>query len=259
MAGRPDRAALVRSHFGARRFAFNWGLAHVKADLDARKRDPGHESVGWDLGALRKVWNRAKHDVAPWWATNSKECYSAGLADLAQALSNWDNSRNGHRSGRRVGFPRFKSARRDPDRVRSPPARCVWKMTGARSRCRSSAGSSQRGHPPGATPCRLGAGARVEHDAVAAVGPVVRVDRLRAAHPHHRARSPSPRCAPEWTWGCARWPPWPRSTPPPEPKPLSNMRIRPRSKPLSRRGAGPVVNFPAVSPDRAVIGQRKPS
>ena len=114
----PDRAALVRSHFGARRFAFNWGLAKVKADLDARKCDPGHESVGWDLGSLRKVWNRAKHDVAPWWATNSKEAYSAGLADLAQALSNWDDSKNGHRSGRRVGFPRFKSARRDPGRVR---------------------------------------------------------------------------------------------------------------------------------------------
>ena len=32
----PDRAALVRSHFGARRFAFNWGLAQVKADLDAQ-------------------------------------------------------------------------------------------------------------------------------------------------------------------------------------------------------------------------------
>lgn len=25
----PDRASLVRSHFGARRFAFNWGLARV--------------------------------------------------------------------------------------------------------------------------------------------------------------------------------------------------------------------------------------
>jgi putative transposase len=83
----PARAALVRSHFGARRFAFNWGLAKVKADLDARKCDPEHESVGWDLGSLRKAWNRAKHDVAPWWATNSKEAYSAGLADLAQGLA----------------------------------------------------------------------------------------------------------------------------------------------------------------------------
>jgi putative transposase len=113
-----DRAGLVRSHFGARRFAFNWGLAQVKADLDAKAVDSGHVSVGWDLGSLRWVWNRAKHEVAPWWAVNSKECYSAGLADLAQALSNWSASKNSTRRGRRVGFPRFASARRDPGRVR---------------------------------------------------------------------------------------------------------------------------------------------
>jgi putative transposase len=114
----PARAALVRSHFGARRKAFNWGLAQVKADLDARKIDPQHQSVGWDLGSLRLAWNRAKHDVAPWWAGNSKEAYSAGLSDLAEALSNWSNSKKGRRAGRRVGFPRFKSARRDKARVR---------------------------------------------------------------------------------------------------------------------------------------------
>jgi putative transposase len=113
-----DRCGLVRSHFGARRKAFNWGLARVKADLDAKPVDPDHQSVGWDLGSLRKAWNQAKDDVAPWWAANSKEAYSAGLADLAQALSNWNASRNGSRAGRRVGFPRFSSARRDPGRVR---------------------------------------------------------------------------------------------------------------------------------------------
>ena len=80
----PQRAALVQSHFGARRFAFNWGLARVKADLDAKTVDSAHESVGWDLGSLRKVWNGAKDQVAPWWAANSKECHSAGLADLAK-------------------------------------------------------------------------------------------------------------------------------------------------------------------------------
>jgi len=95
----PGRAGLVRSHFGARRFAFNWGLALVKVDLDARKADPAHESVGWDLGSLRWAWNRAKDTVAPWWAANSKECYSCGLADLVDGLRNW-------------------SARRDPGRVR---------------------------------------------------------------------------------------------------------------------------------------------
>lgn len=113
-----DRCMLVRSHFGARRKAFNWGLARVKDDLDAKTVDPVHEPVGWDLGSLRKAWNQAKDDVAPWWATNSKEAYSAGLADLAQALANWSASRTGARAGRRVGFPRFSSARRDPGRVR---------------------------------------------------------------------------------------------------------------------------------------------
>lgn len=114
----PDRAALVRSHFGARRKAFNWGLAQVKSDLDMRKADPAHESVGWDLGSLRWAWNRAKDEVAPWWAANSKECYSSGLADLARALENWKASKYGTRAGRRVGFPRFKSARLDAGRVR---------------------------------------------------------------------------------------------------------------------------------------------
>jgi putative transposase len=74
--------------------------------------------VAWDLGSLRRVWNRAKGQVAPWWAQNSKEAYSAGLADLAQALSAWSASKNGGRKGRRVGFPSFKSGRRDPGRVR---------------------------------------------------------------------------------------------------------------------------------------------
>lgn len=114
----PDRAALVRSHFGARRKAFNWGLALVKADMEAKAVDPEHESVPWTHAALRKAWNQAKDDVAPWWATNSKEAYSCGLADLETALANWKASKAGNRQGRKVGFPRFKSARRDQARVR---------------------------------------------------------------------------------------------------------------------------------------------
>ena len=113
-----QRRALVWSHFGARRFAFNWGLAQVKADLNARTLDPAHESMDWDLGSLRKMWNRAKDSVAPWWADNSKECYSSGLADLSRALTNWKASNNDVRKTRRVRFPRFKSRCADGDRVR---------------------------------------------------------------------------------------------------------------------------------------------
>jgi putative transposase len=46
--------------------------------------------------------------VAPWWAENSKEAASSGLAHLAAALEGFSDSRHGRRAGRRVGFPRFK-------------------------------------------------------------------------------------------------------------------------------------------------------
>jgi putative transposase len=67
--------------------------------------------VPWTLPELRWEWNRAKHDVAPWWADNSKEAYNSGLDALARALKNWSDSRNGRRHGRPVGFPRRKNKR----------------------------------------------------------------------------------------------------------------------------------------------------
>ncbi len=114
----PERARLVKSHFGARRFAYNWALGQVKADLDAREADPGHKSAGWGARELRAAWNQAKAAVAPWHAGNSKESYACGIADLARALANWKAGKNGTRKGKPPGFPRFASARRDPGRVR---------------------------------------------------------------------------------------------------------------------------------------------
>ena len=114
----PADQAVVRSHFGGRRYAYNWALGQVKADMDARKDDPAHRSTGWNLAELRKAWNQARHDQAPWWAGNSKEAYSSGIADLVTALKNWSGSRNGTREGRKCGFPKFKSKRRDRGRVR---------------------------------------------------------------------------------------------------------------------------------------------
>lgn len=112
-----DRTA-VYSHFGARRYAFNWALAQVKSDMDARKLDPAHRSVPWDFRALRDEWNRVKRDVAPWWPVNSKEAYASGIADLARGLDNWKASRSGKRKGRKAGFPKFRSRRKDRNRVR---------------------------------------------------------------------------------------------------------------------------------------------
>jgi len=145
----PERQGLVRSHFGARRMAFNWGLALVKADLDARKDNPGRKSVGWSAGELRKAWNQAKDTVAPWWRANSKETYASGLADLARALENWKTGKDGTRKGRRPGSR--SSSPRAGTRAGSglPPAPCGWRMTGAPSPCPSSAPCSPRKTPVG--------------------------------------------------------------------------------------------------------------
>ena len=116
-----QQAASLRSNCGGQRFAYNWGLARVKANLAQREAErsygvPKQEltpSLNWSAFSLRKDWNQAKHDVAPWWADNSKEAYSSGLANLADGLSNWNASRKGQRKGPTVRFPRFKSAKRD--------------------------------------------------------------------------------------------------------------------------------------------------
>ncbi|MFC0448610.1 IS607 family element RNA-guided endonuclease TnpB [Rhodococcus jostii] len=67
--------------------------------------------MSWSAYGLRKDWNHAKDEVAPWWGKNSKEAYSSGLANLATALANWSSSRSGKRKGPKVHFPRFKNKR----------------------------------------------------------------------------------------------------------------------------------------------------
>lgn len=97
------------SHAGAARFAFNAGLAHVKAGIEAG------EKLDWSYYALVRWWNANKDtlavdaDGAPWWRENSKEAANTGLDALAKGLSNWAKSRKGARKGRRMGFPKFKS------------------------------------------------------------------------------------------------------------------------------------------------------
>ncbi|MEU0881181.1 IS607 family element RNA-guided endonuclease TnpB [Lentzea sp. NPDC005914] len=109
----------LRSHCGAQRYAFNWGLARIRANLDQRAAEKTYglsgdqltPSVPWSAYSLRKAWNQAKQEVAPWWGENSKEAYSSGLANLAAALTNWQDSSTGERRGPRARFPRFKGKR----------------------------------------------------------------------------------------------------------------------------------------------------
>ena len=112
----PAQERLLLSHAGAARFAYNAGLAHVKACIE------GDAKPEWSLYGLRRWWNSSKDTLAVsddgviWWRENSKEAYSSGLEALAKGLSNWSKSRLGDRKGRRVGFPRFKSKDRTTPR-----------------------------------------------------------------------------------------------------------------------------------------------
>lgn len=123
---RPSRHRSIPSHEGARRFAWNWGLALIEHQLRARSAylvlalrqgATADEAtawatemvpVPWTLPSLRRIWNKEKDRAAPWWAKNSKECYSSAFEALSTAFKNYFNSRSGERSGPRVGWPKFK-------------------------------------------------------------------------------------------------------------------------------------------------------
>ncbi|WJK36190.1 IS607 family element RNA-guided endonuclease TnpB [Solwaraspora sp. WMMA2065] len=116
----------VLAHAGAARLAHNWALAKVKAVMDQRIAERSYgvpdelltPSLSWSLAGLRKAWNAAKPEVAPWWGEVSKEAFNTGLDALARGLKNWTDSRSGKRAGRPSGFPRFKSRRRTTPSVR---------------------------------------------------------------------------------------------------------------------------------------------
>lgn len=118
-----EQSRSLARHFGARRKAYNWTVATLKADIEAW-RATGIETEKPSLRVLRKRWNQVKDEVCvnvetglPWWAECSKEAYADGIDGAVDAYWNWQRSRAGTRSGKRVGFPRFKRKGRDADRV----------------------------------------------------------------------------------------------------------------------------------------------
>ena len=122
----PSQVRDLQRHAGAARFAYNWALATVQANLGQRAAevtygiavDDRTPAVGWNLPALRRAWNATKGDVAPWWAQCSKEAFNTGLDGVARALRNFSDSRAGKRAGKKVGFPQFKARRRTTPSVR---------------------------------------------------------------------------------------------------------------------------------------------
>jgi IS605 OrfB family transposase len=118
-----ERGVLAQA--GAARVAHNWALAHVKAVMDQRAAERTYgvpdglltPALSWSLAGLRKAWNTARADVAPWWSEVSKEAFNTGLDALARALKNWADSRS-----RKTG-PDRRTARRPSKRWERASAR----------------------------------------------------------------------------------------------------------------------------------------
>ncbi len=118
-----DQARAIARHFGARRKAYNWTVATLKADIEAWHAN-GVQTAKPSLPGLRKRWNTVKNEVCVnvqtgqvWWPECSKEAYANGIAAAVDVYWNWQASRAEKRGGRRVVFPRFKRMGRDADRV----------------------------------------------------------------------------------------------------------------------------------------------
>ena len=109
----PAQERALRSHAGAARFAWNWGLAKCKERYEA-------ESTWYSAIGLHKLWNAEKKadPALAWWGENSKCACQEAFRDLDRALRDFTASKKGLRKGKRLGFPLFKKRGRCRDSFR---------------------------------------------------------------------------------------------------------------------------------------------
>jgi putative transposase len=106
----PAQERALRSHAGAARFAWNWGLAKCNERYNAERR--------WYSGFdLEKLWNAEKKadPALAWWSDNSKCAYQGAFRDLDYSLKQFMKSKRGERKGKKLGFPGFKKRGRCRD------------------------------------------------------------------------------------------------------------------------------------------------
>src|SRR5260370_8561142 len=96
----PSQERALRSHAGAARFAWNWGLARCKQRYEAEGRWYG-------AAELHRLWNAEKKadPVLAWWAENSKCVYQEAFRTLDRALSDFLKSQKCQRTDRPLHFP----------------------------------------------------------------------------------------------------------------------------------------------------------
>lgn len=109
----PAQERALRSHAGAARFAWNWGLAKCNGRYKAERK-------WYSAIDLYKRWNsekKANPDLA-WWPENSKCAYQEAFRNLDRALSDFIKSKKGERQDRRLGYPKFKERGKSKDSFR---------------------------------------------------------------------------------------------------------------------------------------------
>ena len=131
----PAQERALRSHAGAARFAWNWGLGKCRERYAAERQ--------WYSGAeLHRLWNQVKKadPALAWWDQNSKCAYQESFRTLDRALRDFAKSGKGQRKGQRLGFPRFKKRGKCRDSFRlTGTIRCGRALS-------SCLGSARSGH-----------------------------------------------------------------------------------------------------------------
>jgi putative transposase len=109
----PRQEQRLRSHAGASRFAWNWGLARCQERYAA-------EGKWYSAADLHRLWNAAKKasPALSWWGENSKCVYQEAFRDLERALREFIKSKKGERNGRPLGYPKIKKRGRCRDSFR---------------------------------------------------------------------------------------------------------------------------------------------
>jgi putative transposase len=109
----PAQEQALRSHAGAARFAWNWGLARCNARYET-------EGKWYSAAELHRLWNAEKkaEPTLAWWGENSKCAYQEAFRDLDRALHDFIKSKKGLRKGKRLGFPKAKKRGKCKDSFR---------------------------------------------------------------------------------------------------------------------------------------------
>jgi putative transposase len=110
----PEQERFLEACAGASRFFFNWGLALVETRLRLRRAYGPSVAVPWSYKELCSEFAKVKDEVAPWRSEVVVGSQQAGLEALGAGLQRF---LDGRRTGKRVGFPRYRCKGRSRESV----------------------------------------------------------------------------------------------------------------------------------------------